>query len=147
MRTIFAAAIGLLAGLGLAGCDNPGNAPAPTAQAVAPPCNCQTQNAAVAQPAPLRATHRHVRTASYREAEENYSYNGHSRSYDQGASDDQGVSEDQTARQSGEAEGNVWADGYGRSHYTETASATPSPDNRARLHPWHGYNEDCDEKK
>lgn len=138
MRAKFIAAIGLLACFGLAGCDNSGNAPAPTAQVTAQPCNCQTQNAAAVQPAPIRATHRHSRIASTREYEEHYSAGSSSRSYDQDAA------EDQPARQSGNAEENVWVDGYGRSHYA--ASAAPAPDEHARLAPWHGYDEKCDEK-
>ena len=129
-----------LACLGLAGCDNSANAPAPNAQAVAqPPCNCQQQNEAAAQAAPRRTIHRYARHrayASHEEFEAQYSYQSQSRSTYQSESGDQEVS-------SGNSEGNVWVDGYGRSHYVATASA--APDDRARLAPWHGYDEDCDE--
>ena len=133
----------ILACLGLAGCDNPSNAPAPTVQAVAPPCNCQQQNEAAAQPAAVRTAHRHHRDwSAYEHREysesESYSYSSQSRSYDQNESDDQG------GHQSA-AEGNVWVDGYGRSHYAMTAAATH--DDRARLAPWHGYDQDCDDNQ
>ena len=130
--------------LGLAGCDNSANAPAPTAQAVAPPCNCQPQNEATAQAAAPRATHRHHRHwSSYARRDtdksESYSTGSQSRSTYQSEFDDQGASR-------GDAEENVWVDGYGRSHYAETASAAPAaPGDRARLAPWHGYDQDCDE--
>jgi hypothetical protein len=136
-----------LACLGLAGCDSPGNAPATNTQAVAPPCNCQPQNEATAQAAPIRATHRHHRHWSsyarrdYSESE-SYSTSSQSRSYYQSASDDQGEYDDRGARQSA-AEEDVWVDGYGRSHYAMTASAAHN--DRARLAPWHGYDVDCDE--
>jgi hypothetical protein len=134
-----------LACLGLAGCDNSANAPVPTAQAVAPPCNCQPQNEAAAQSALARATHRHHRQwSSYAHRDydesESYSYSSQSRSYYQSGTDDQGA--DQNAG-SGNADENVWVDGYGRSHYIATASA--APDDRARFAPWHGYDQDCDE--
>ena len=130
--------------LGLAGCDNSANAPAPTAQAVAPPCNCQPQNEATAQAAAPRATHRHHRHwSSYARRDtdesESYSTGSQSRSTYQSEFDDQGASR-------GDAEENVWVDGYGRSHYAMTASAAPASDDRARLAPWHGYDQDCDDK-
>jgi hypothetical protein len=142
--TIFAMA-GLAACLGLAGCDNPPTAPAPNVQAVAPPCNCQPQNAVAAKAAPPRTAHRHhAWTASSREQDENYSYQSQSRSTYQGGSEEQ--SDNQTAQQeNGSAEQNVWTDGYGRRHYVATASA--APDDRARLAPWHGYDQDCDDRK
>jgi hypothetical protein len=139
MRATIFAATGFLACLGLAGCDNSANAP--TAQTVQP-CNCQTASAPAAQPMPPRATHRHVRHATsyshreYDESEAYSSYSSQSRSYGQE------TSESETG-----AEQNVWVDGYGRSHYAVTASAAPAPDERARLAPWHGYDEKCDEQK
>jgi hypothetical protein len=145
MRATIIAAMGLTTCLGLAGCDDSANAPAPTVQAVAPPCNCQPQNEAAVQPAPRRAIHRYARTASYREYDESYSYRSQSRSTYQSESDDQGVYDDQGTQQSrGNAEENAWVDGYGRSHFVATASA--APDDRARLAPWHGYDQDCDDK-
>jgi len=139
--TIIAATLVCLA---LAGCDNSANAPAPTAQAVAPPCNCQPQNEATAQAAAPRATHRHHRHwSSYARRDtdesESYSTGSQSRSTYQSEFDDQGASR-------GDAEENVWVDGYGRSHYAMTASAAPASDDRARLAPWHGYDQDCDDK-
>lgn len=141
MRATIIAAI--LACLGLAGCDNSANTPVPTAQAVAPPCNCQPQNEAAAQAAPSRATHRHHRYWSsyahrdYSESE-SYSHSSQSRSYYQSEFGDQGAQQS-----SGNAEENVWVDGYGRRHYAMTASAASN--DRARLAPWHGYDVDCDE--
>jgi hypothetical protein len=131
-----------LACLGLAGCDNSANAPTPAVQAVAPPpCNCQPPNITAAQP---RATHRRARAASYREYDEDYSYRSQSRSSYQNGSEEQ--SDNQTAQQeNGSAEQSVWTDGYGRRHYVATASA--APDDRARLAPWHGYDQDCDDRK
>ena len=132
----------ILVCLGLAGCDNPANAPAPNAVAVAPPCNCQPQNEPAAQAAPPRATYRHHRHWSayahrnYSESE-SYSSSSQSRSYYQSESGDQGASRSN-------AEENAWVDGYGRSHYVATASA--APDDRARRAPWHGYDQDCDER-
>jgi hypothetical protein len=134
-----------LACLGLAGCDNSANAPPPTVQAVAPPCNCQPQSEAAAQPAPHRATYRHHRHWSsharrdYNERE-SYSYRSQSRSTYRSESGDQGAQQS-----SGNAEGNVWVDGYGRSHYAGTETASAASDDRARLAPWHGYDVDCDE--
>jgi hypothetical protein len=131
----------ILACLGVAGCDNPASTPAPTVQAVAPPCNCQPQNEAAAQAAPPRATYRHHRHWSayarhnYSESE-SYSSRSQSRSYYQSESGDQSASRSN-------AEEGTWVDGYGRSHYVATASA--APDDRARLAPWHGYDVDCDE--
>ena len=131
----------ILACLGLAGCDNPASTPAPTVQAVAPPCNCQPQNEAAAQAAPPRATYRHHRHWSayarhnYSESE-SYSSRSQSRSYYQSESGDQSASRSN-------AEEGAWVDGYGRSHFVATASA--ATDDRARLAPWHGYDVDCDE--
>jgi uncharacterized lipoprotein NlpE involved in copper resistance len=126
-----------LACLGLAGCDNSANAPAPSAQAVAPPCNCQPQNEAAAQTAPPRVMHRRYRHwSSYAHRDYNQS-----ESYYQSGTDDQSADQDAS---NGNAEENVWVDGYGRSHYAVTASA--APDDRARLAPWHGYDQDCDEQ-
>jgi len=128
-----------LACLGLAGCDNSANAPAPTVQAVAPPCNCQPQNEAAAPPRVMQRHHRHWPSYAHRDYNENYSYQSQSRSTYQSGSDDQEAS-------NGNAEENVWVDGYGRGHYAETASAAPAaPGDRARLAPWHGYDQDCDE--
>ena len=130
-----------LACLGLAGCDNSANAPAPTVQAVAPPCNCQPQNEAAAPPRVMQRRHRHWSSYAHRDYDESesYSHSSQSRSYYQSGSDDQEAS-------NGNAEGNVWVDGYGRGHYAETASAAPAaPGDRARLAPWHGYDQDCDE--
>ena len=141
MRATIFAATGFLACLGLAGCDNSANAPPANVQVAAQPCNCQPQNAAVAQPIPPRVFHRHVRHATsyshreYDESEAYSSYSSQSRSYDQGASESEAG-----------AEQNVWVDGYGRSHYAVTASAAPAPDEHVRLAPWHGYDENCDEK-
>jgi hypothetical protein len=136
-----------LACVGLAGCDNSANAPPPSVQAVAPPCNCQPQSEAAAQPAPPRSIYRHHRHwASYARRDysqsESYSHNSQSRSYYQSESDDQSGYDDQRESR-GEADESAWVDGYGRSHYAQTASATS--DDRARLAPWHGYDADCDE--
>ena len=123
----------ILACVGLAGCDNPANTPAPTVQAVAPPCNCQPQNEAAAEAAPPRTMHRHHRHwSSYAHRNtsesESYSTSSQSRSTYQSESGDQGESR-------GNAEENAWVDGYGRSHYAMTASAAPASDDRARLAP------------
>ncbi|HEY0282667.1 MAG TPA: hypothetical protein VGC27_08595 [Rhizomicrobium sp.] len=144
MRATIIAAMSFAASLGLAGCDNSANVPAPTVQAVAPPCNCEPQNEAVTKTVAPRAKHRHARTASYREYEEDRSARSESRSTYQGGSGEQ--SDYQTAYQEyGHSEEAVWVDGYGRSHFVAAASA--APDDRARLAPWHGYDEDCDDKK
>jgi hypothetical protein len=151
MRATLFATIGLVACTGLAGCDNPGPAPVTNAQAVAQPCNCQPQNEATAQSATPRTTHRHHRhwtsyaRRDYNESE-SYSYRSQSRNYYQSESDEQERYANQSAS-GGNAERNVWVDGYGRSHYAMTASAAPAPDERARLAPWHGYDENCDDKK
>ena len=131
----------ILACLGVAGCDNPASTPAPTVQAVAPPCNCQPQNEAAAQAAPPRATYRHHRHWSayaHRDYNESESYSSSSQS----RSTYQSESGDQSASRSNAEEG-AWVDGYGRSHYVATASA--APDDRSRFAPWHGYDVDCDE--
>jgi hypothetical protein len=141
MRATIIAATGLLACIGLAGCDNSANAPAPTAPTVQS-CNCQTASVPTAQPMPPRVSHRHVRHATsyshreYDESEAYSSYRSQSRSYDQEASESEAS-----------AEQNAWIDGYGRSHYAVTASAAPASDERTRLAPWHGYDEKCDEQK
>jgi hypothetical protein len=137
MRATFIATI--LACLGLAGCDNPASTPAPTVQAVAPPCNCQPQNEPAGQAAPPRATYRHHRhwsSYAHRDYSESYSSSSQSRSTYQSESGDEGASRSN-------AEENAWVDGYGRSHFVATASA--ASDDRARLAPWHAYDVDCDE--
>ena len=140
--TIFAAT---LVCLGLAGCDDSSKAPAPTLQAVAPPCNCEAPTPPLTRLAPPHASHRHARTASYsesyRENDESYSYRSQSRSSYQSESGDQGYDQDESR---GNAEENGWVDGYGRSHFVATASA--ASDDRARLAPWHGYDQDCDDQ-
>ncbi len=137
MRAMIIAAT--LACIGLAGCDNSANAPAPTVQAVAPPCNCEAASPKLTRLTPPHVSHRHARTASYRDYEESYSYQSQSRSYDQNESEDRNPDRDASNGN------NVWVDGYGRSHYAMTASA--APDDRARLAPWHGYDQDCDDEK
>ena len=137
MRASLIATMSLLGCMGLAGCDNPTNPPpAAVVQAAPPPCNCQPQSVAAVQPQAPRIVHRH--RISY-VSRDGYETQYSSVSQSRGESE----SEEQTAQQN---DSNVWVDGFGRSHYAATASAAPATDEHARLAPWHGYDEKCDEK-
>jgi len=148
MRAKIIAATGFVACLGLYGCDDPATAPQAAVQAAPPPCNCQAPVAA-APAATVQASVHHRRHWSA------YAYSSHedSESYSQGSQSDESQSRsyDESDSQSSQASSaqNVWVDGYGRSHYILASAVTvsQSPETGARRDPWHGYDENCDEKK
>lgn len=148
MRTKLLAAASIAACLGLAGCDDAAPpAPAPNTQAAAaPPCNCQTAaEAPVHHPAISRKARWHERHSA------SYSASYSTSEYDENESesaDDRSRSRSYDRVESEGSGGEVWVDGYGRSHYVVASAATISqpPDDRARRRPWHGYDAKCDEK-
>ncbi|MEI9991598.1 MAG: hypothetical protein WDM86_16330 [Rhizomicrobium sp.] len=150
MRIILAAAAAL-AVFTVAGCDiNTG-----PAKDTKVGCNCATPPAATPTPTgeadtpppPRHRWHRHGDRHVYggghgyawrREYSEisvaTYDYHSDSRSYVMGGGDYAG---------GGAAHGNGWVDGYGRAYGGGADHHETAADDRARLHPWHGYDADC----
>jgi hypothetical protein len=167
MRALSTAAVSLTVCLTLFGCgENQTQTQAPVA-AVAPPPACNCPQAQVAQ-ASVPVAHRHRRhrhawseSASYGESSSSYS---DSSSYSESSSSSvreyrAGNEEHSTGDASGEehmaqtANAEVWVDGYGRAHYAdygpledEHPGLISRKDERKRLHPWHGYDSDCDRR-
>jgi hypothetical protein len=176
MRVFSTAAVGLTVCLSLFGCgQNQTQTQAPVA-AVAPPAACNCQPAQVAQAASPAAHHRHHRHHAWRDHESyggtSASY-GDSASYSEDSSDNSerssssvreyhpgdethysgNASAEERMTQTASASADVWVDGYGRPHYRdygpiedEHPGLISRKDERKRLHPWHGYNSDCDER-
>lgn len=94
-------------------------------------------------------------SSSYRERSASYSERSSSSVREYHPGDEEQYSDDIQAEdrmtQTANASAGVWVDGYGRAHYPdygpiedEHPGLISRKDERKRLHPWHGYDSDCD---
>jgi hypothetical protein len=170
MRIAGLMAVGLLMGVGLAGCDQ---APAPQQQVaqvappapVAPPCNCgdkavpDTHMTRLSYIPRHRYRHHHYEggyhgsyTSRSEEAVQSYGYVSASRvSYSESSSSSGGYDEG-TAREGFERGGHryyrgqiVWVDGYGRGYFAGQHPTVAQTMNGKRMSVGHGYDANCPE--
>jgi hypothetical protein len=161
MRAMFTVTASLLICAGLLGCDRsqPVQASGPVPVAAVPACNCPQQAAAAPVTTPRKRRHHRRVWHGHESASYSESHSPASESSSGSSSSDAG--EYDTTAESGQsadeaqAEGAVWIDGYGRSHYETSASASEDDNPGAvaaadvgyRLAPWHAYNANCDRVK
>jgi len=161
MRAMFTVTASLLICAGLLGCDRsqPVQASGPVPVAAVPACNCPQQAAAAPVTTPRKRRHHHRAWHEHESGPYSESYSSESESSPGSSSGDAGESD--IAAESGQssdeaqAEGAVWIDGYGQSHYETSASASEDDNPGAvaaadvshRLAPWHAYNANCDRVK
>jgi hypothetical protein len=171
MRITGLVTVGLLLGVGLAGCDQ---TPAPTQQVAqaappapaAPPCNCGDKAVPDTHMTRLsyipRHHHRRHRyedgyhgsyTSRSEDAVQSYGYVSASRvSYSESSTSSSGGYDEGSAREGFERSGHryyrggiVWVDGYGRGYFAGQRPTVAQTMNGERMSVGHGYDADCPE--